>query len=94
MVIILILAIEWWRSFHYLHTIKGELALFHYIHQIYWHKQRWHIMRKPLLFRFLIIINLKSRHNGNRQTLLLMIDSIQPNDWRTLNYYLRQIELN
>ncbi|OCG07668.1 hypothetical protein A9G13_05475 [Gilliamella sp. wkB178] len=93
MILVLVLIIEWWRSFHYLHTIKGELALFHYIHQIYWHKQRWYIMRKPLLFRYLIILNLKSRRNGNRQTLLIMIDSMQPDNWRTLHYYLKQLEL-
>lgn len=93
MILVLVLIIEWWRSFHYLHTIKGELALFHYIHQIYWHKQRWYIIRKPLLFRYLIILNLKSRRNGNRQTLLIMIDSMQPDNWRTLHYYLKQLEL-
>lgn len=91
--IMLLLVIEWCRSFHYFLTIKGEFALFHFMHQIYWHNQRWYLMRKPLLFRYIIILNLKSRRNGKRCTLFLMIDSIQPNDWRTLHYYLRQIEL-
>ncbi|OCG24253.1 hypothetical protein A9G11_04030 [Gilliamella sp. wkB108] len=92
-IIILLLVIEWWRSISYCRTIKGELALFHYIHQIYWHKQRWYLMQKPLLLRYMIILNLKSRRNGKRHTLFLMIDSICPCDWRTLHYYLRQIDL-
>lgn len=91
--IVLLLVIEWWRAFRYFKTIKGEFALFHHIHQIYWHKQRWHLMRKPLLLRYIIILNLKSRRNGKKCTLFLMIDNIQPHDWRTLKYYLLQIEL-
>lgn len=92
-IIILLLVIEWWHSIRYCQTIKGELALFHYIHQIYWQNQRWYLIRKPLLLRYMIILNLKSRRNGKRQTLFLMVDSICPSDWRTLRYYLCQIDL-
>ena len=91
--IVLLLVIEWWRSICYFKSIKSEFALFHHINQIYWRKQRWYLIRKPLQLRYIIILNLKSRRNGKRCTLFLMIDNIQPNDWRTLNYYLQQIEL-
>ena len=90
----LILIIEWWRSICYFKTIKGELALFESIHQIYWHKQRWYLMRKPLLLRYMMIINLKSRHNGKKQVLFLMIDNLAPNDWRTLRYHFKNIDLS
>lgn len=93
-IIVLLLTIQWWRSICYFRTIKGELALFDYIHQIYWHNQRWHIMRKPLLFRYVIILNLKSRHDGKRHTLFLMVDNLMPNDWRTLHYHLNIIDLS
>lgn len=93
-VIVLLLIIQWWRSICYFRTIKGELALFDYIQQIYWHNQRWHIMRKPLLFRYVIILNLKSRHDGKRRTLFLMVDNLMPNDWRTLHYHLNIIDLS
>lgn len=93
-VIVLLLITQWWRSICYFRTIKGELALFDYIHQIYWHNQRWHIMRKPLLFRYVIILNLKSRHDGKRHTLFLMVDNLMPNDWRTLHYHLNIIDLS
>jgi len=69
----LILIIEWWRSICYFKTIKGELALFESIHQIYWHKQRWYLMRKPLLLRYMMIINLKSRHNGKNAYLVKLL---------------------
>ncbi|MWP62571.1 protein YgfX [Gilliamella sp. Pas-s25] len=91
-IIIILLIIEWWRSICYFNTIKNEFALFHYINQIYWHKQRWYLMYKPLILRYVIILNLKSRHDGKRCTLLLMADNLQPNDWRTLRFYLKQIE--
>ncbi|SCB81121.1 protein YgfX [Gilliamella intestini] len=91
-IIIPLLLIEWWRSVCYLKTIKREFALFHYINQIYWHKQRWHLIHKPLIFRYVVILNLKSRHNGKHSTLWLMVDNLQPNDWRTLRFYLKQIE--
>ncbi|NUF48359.1 protein YgfX [Gilliamella sp. ESL0250] len=91
-IIIILLIIEWWRSICYFKTIKNEFALFHYINQIYWYKQRWYLMYKPLIFRYVIILNLKSRHDGKRCTLLLMVDNLQPNDWRTLRFYLKQIE--
>ncbi|MWN04721.1 MULTISPECIES: protein YgfX [unclassified Gilliamella] len=93
-IIIPLLIIEWWRCLYYLQTIKGEFALFHYINQLYWHKQRWYLMHKPLIFRYVVILNLKSRHDGKHGTLWLMIDNFQPHDWRTLRYYLKQIELN
>ncbi|WP_085246747.1 protein YgfX [Gilliamella mensalis] len=92
-VIILLLIIQWWRSLCYFKTIKDEFALFHCINQIYWHKQRWYLMHKPLIFRYVVMLNLKSRHDGKHCTLLLMVDSFQPNDWRTLRFYLKQIEL-
>lgn len=93
-ILILILIIEWWRSICYFKTIKGEFALFEYIHQIYWYKQRWYLTRKPLLLRYIIIINLKSRRSGKRRTLFLMIDNLAPNDWRTLRYHFKKIDLS
>ena len=93
-ILILVLIIEWWRSINYFKTINGELALFEYIHQIYWHKQRWHLMRKPLLLRYVVILNLKSCRDGKRRVLFLMIDNLTPNDWRTLHYHLKQIDLS
>lgn len=50
-------------------------------------------MRKPLLLRYMMIIDLKSRHNGKRQVLFLMIDNLAPNDWRTLRYHFKKIDL-
>jgi len=93
-ILILVLIVEWWRSVNYFRTINGELALFDYIHQIYWHKQRWHLMRKPLLLRYVVILNLKSCRDGKRRVLFLMIDNLTPNDWRTLHYHLKQIDLS
>ncbi|MDF7667887.1 protein YgfX [Orbaceae bacterium ESL0727] len=86
-ILILLLVLEWWRSLRYVLAIKGEFVLFHVIDQIYWHHQRWYLIRKPLLLRYFIIINLKSRKNGKKRTLFLMFDSLHADDWRTLNYY-------
>ena len=92
-ILILILIIEWWRSICYFKTIQGEFALFENIYQIYWHKQRWYLMRQPLLLRYIMIINLRSRRNGKRRVLFLMIDNLTPNDWRTLRYHFKNIDL-
>ncbi|OCG32061.1 hypothetical protein A9G34_02010 [Gilliamella sp. Choc4-2] len=89
-----LLIVEWWRSICYCQMIKGELAIFHHIRQIYWYNQRWYLVRKPLIFRYVVILNLRSRRNSQRRTLFLMFDSISPDDWRTLRYYLYQIEFN
>jgi uncharacterized membrane protein len=93
-IFIFILIIEWWRTICYFKTIKGEFTLFDVTHQIYWHKQRWYLMRKPLMLRYIMIINLKSRHDGKRRVLFLMIDNLEPNDWRTLRYHLKNIDLS
>ncbi|WP_081301535.1 protein YgfX [Gilliamella sp. Fer1-1] len=92
-IILILLIIQWWHSLCYFKTIKGEFVLFHTINQIYWHKQRWYLMHTPLIFRYVIILNLKSRHDGKHCTLLLMADNLQANDWRTLRFYLKQVDL-
>lgn len=92
-IILLFLIIDWWRSICCCKKIKGEFALFHYINQIYWYKQRWYLRRNPLILRYIIILNLQSRRTNKQQTLFLMSDNFSPNDWRTLRYYLYQIKL-
>lgn len=93
-VVIILLIVEWWRSLSYFQTITGELALFHHINQIYWHNQRWHLMRKPLILRYSLFLNLKSRRTGQHCTLFLMSDNLTTRDWRILRYYLYQLDFN
>lgn len=92
-IILLFLIIDWWRSICCCKKVKGEFALFHYINQIYWYKQRWYLRRNPLILRYIIILNLQSRRTNKQHTLFLMSDNFSPNDWRTLRYYLYQIRL-
>lgn len=92
-IILLFLIIDWWRSISCCKKIKGEFALFHYINQIYWYNQRWYLRRNPLILRYIIILNLRSRRTNKQHTLFLMSDNFSPNDWRTLRYYLYQIKL-
>lgn len=92
-IVVVLLIIEWWRSICYFQTITGELALFHHINQIYWHNQRWYLMHRPLILRYIILLNLKSRRTGHRCTLFLITNNLKPDDWRTLRYYLYQIDL-
>ena len=92
-IILLFLIIDWWRSISCCKKVKGEFALFHYINQIYWYNQRWYLRRNPLILRYIIILNLRSRRTNKQHTLFLMSDNFSPNDWRTLRYYLYQIKL-
>lgn len=92
-IILLFLIIDWWRSICCCKKVIGEFALFHYINQIYWYKQRWYLRRNPLILRYIIILNLQSRRTNKQHTLFLMSDNFSPNDWRTLRYYLYQIKL-
>lgn len=88
-VFILLCIYEWWRAICYFTTHTGELTFFDKIDQLYWQQQRWHIVGKPLLFRFVVILNLQSRKNEQKTALFLMSDHFCDKDWRTLHYWLR-----
>lgn len=90
MLAVLLLVIEWWRALRYFMTIRGELALFYDIKQLYWSRQRWYVVKPPLYLYFLVVINLQSIRNGKQQLLILIFNNLTNQDWRSLNYYLRQ----
>lgn len=90
MLAVLLLVLEWWRALRYFMTIRGELALFYDIKQLYWSRQRWYVVKPPLYLYFLVVINLQSIRNGKQQLLILIINNLTYQDWRSLNYYLRQ----
>lgn len=90
MLAVLLLVIEWWRALRYFMTIRGELALFYDIKQLYWSRQRWYVVKPPLYLYFLVVINLQSIRNGKQQLLILIFNNLTYRDWRSLNYYLRQ----
>lgn len=90
MLAVMLLVIEWWRVLRYFMTIRGELALFYDIKQLYWSRQRWYVVKPPLYLYFLVVINLQSIRNGKQQLLILIFNNLTYQDWRSLNYYLRQ----
>lgn len=90
MLAVLLLVLEWWRALRYFMMIRGELALFYDIKQLYWSRQRWYVVKPPLYLYFLVVINLQSIRNGKQQLLILIINNLTYQDWRSLNYYLRQ----
>ena len=90
MLAVLLLVIEWWRALRYFMMIRGELALFYDIKQLYWSRQRWYVVKPPLYLYFLVVINLQSIRNGKQQLLILIFNNLTYQDWRSLNYYLRQ----
>ncbi|WP_276893865.1 protein YgfX [Frischella perrara] len=90
MLAVLLLVLEWWRALRYFMMIKGELALFYDIKQLYWSRQRWYVVKPPLYLYFLVVINLQSIRNGKQQLLILIFNNLTYQDWRSLNYYLRQ----
>lgn len=90
MLAVLLLVLEWWRALRYFMTIRGELALFYDIKQLYWSRQRWYVVKPPLYLYFLVVINLQSIRNGKQQLLILIFNNLTNQDWRSLNYYLRQ----
>lgn len=90
MLAVMLLVIEWWRALCYFMTIRGELALFYDIKQLYWSRQRWYVVKPPLYLYFLVVINLQSIRNGKQQLLILIFNNLTNQDWRSLNYYLRQ----
>lgn len=90
MLAVMLLVIEWWRALRYFMTIRGELALFYDIKQLYWSRQRWYVVKPPLYLYFLVVINLQSIRNGKQQLLILIFNNLTNQDWRSLNYYLRQ----
>ncbi|WP_276898491.1 protein YgfX [Frischella perrara] len=90
MLAVLLLVIEWWRALRYFMMIRGELALFYDIKQLYWSRQRWYVVKPPLYLYFLVVINLQSIRNGKQQLLILIFNNLTYRDWRSLNYYLRQ----
>lgn len=90
MLAVMLLVIEWWRALRYFMTIRGELALFYDIKQLYWSRQRWYVVKPPLYLYFLVVINLQSIRNGKQQLLILIFNNLTYQDWRSLNYYLRQ----
>lgn len=90
MLAVILLVIEWWRALRYFMTIRGELALFYDIKQLYWSRQRWYVVKPPLYLYFLVVINLQSIRNGKQQLLILIFNNLTNQDWRSLNYYLRQ----
>lgn len=90
MLAVILLILEWWRALRYFMTIRGELALFYDIKQLYWSRQRWYVVKPPLYLYFLVVINLQSIRNGKQQLLILIFNNLTYQDWRSLNYYLRQ----
>lgn len=90
MLAVMLLVIEWWRALRYFMTIRGEFALFYDIKQLYWSRQRWYVVKPPLYLYFLVVINLQSIRNGKQQLLILIFNNLTYQDWRSLNYYLRQ----
>lgn len=90
MLAVLLLVLEWWRALRYFMMIRGELALFYDIKQLYWSRQRWYVVKPPLYLYFLVVINLQSIRNGKQQLLILIFNNLTNQDWRSLNYYLRQ----
>ncbi len=90
MLAVLLLVLEWWRALRYFMMIRGELALFFDNKQLYWSRQRWYVVKPPLYLYFLVVINLQSIRNGKQQLLILIINNLTYQDWRSLNYYLRQ----
>lgn len=90
MLAVLLLVFEWWRTLRYFMMIRGELALFYDIKQLYWSRQRWYVVKPPLYLYFLVVINLQSIRNGKQQLLILIFNNLTYRDWRSLNYYLRQ----
>lgn len=90
MLAVLLLVLEWWRALRYFMMIRGELALFYDNKQLYWSRQRWYVVKPPLYLYFLVVINLQSIRNGKQQLLILIFNNLAYQDWRSLNYYLRQ----
>lgn len=90
MLAVLLLVLEWWRALRYFMMIRGELALFYDIKKLYWSRQRWYVVKPPLYLYFLVVINLQSIRNGKQQLLILIFNNLTNQDWRSLNYYLRQ----
>lgn len=90
MLAVLLLVLEWWRALRYFMMIRGELALFYDNKQLYWSRQRWYVVKPPLYLYFLVVINLQSIRNGKQQLLILIFNNLTYQDWRSLNYYLRQ----
>ncbi|MBC9130528.1 hypothetical protein FcAc13_04305 [Frischella sp. Ac13] len=86
---IVLLIIEWWRACCYSSKMCGELALFYHIGQIYWSRQRWNVIKKPLFLHYFVIINLQSRRNGKYGILFLTYDNLSYQDWRGLYYFLK-----
>ncbi|WP_392553421.1 protein YgfX [Orbus wheelerorum] len=86
----LLLTFEWWRGCCFCKTIRRELAIFYDINELYFARQRWLIVKRPLFFRCAVVINIISKRNGEWRILWLMNDSFSRQDWRSLNYYLRQ----
>lgn len=88
---VIVLILEWWKGCCYFKSIRGELALFYPQNELYWHRQRWLIVKTPLFFRYGVIIHLVSRRNAKKRVLFLMDDSFSTEDWRSLHYFLRYI---
>ncbi|WP_392562044.1 protein YgfX [Orbus sturtevantii] len=88
---LLLLIFEWWRGCCYHKTIRRELAIFYDSNELYFARQRWVIVKRPLFFRYAVIINIISIRSGKQQTLWLMDDSFSRQDWRSLHYFLRQL---
>lgn len=92
--LVLILWVDWIKMAGYLRTIRGTLALFPDLKELYWHHQRWLIRRKPLRFRYMVIIHLQSKRNKQKLLLLLTYNNVSSPDWRSLHYYLALMALN
>jgi len=89
-VMVIILVIEWWKSYCVGRLIRGELALFYDIDELYWCRQRWVIIKKPICLRYVIIIHLVAKRKRKSKVLVLIDDSFTKQDWHSLHYFLRQ----
>ncbi|XKM14595.1 protein YgfX [Orbaceae bacterium ac157xtp] len=89
--IVLVLVWEWRKAWLGCNLIRRELAIFYPSTEIYWSKKRWFIYQKPIFLRYMVIMKIKAKQNGKKRVLVIMCDSLSVSDWRSLNYFLRQL---
>lgn len=83
-----ILGYEWFKAYRYCQQLIGEFALFYHVGQLYWQRQRWTIVGRPLLLRYAVFIRLRSLRSGQISTLFLVSTNMHRHEWRSLCYYL------
>lgn len=92
--ILVLLIFEYRRSYRYLASISGDFAIQPSLNQLYWRRQRWRVMRKPLFLRYWVVIHIKSLHSGKQCRLCLSCTHFSRSEWRSCCYYLHRINNN